>query len=565
MAEVFISYKRERRPAARHLEQILIRYGYTVWFDLALVRGHDYETQIERELAAAKAVIVLWCGLSVQSPGVRSEASRAKSQDKLVPLVIEPCQLPLFSTLEQNIDLTAAAGSPRDHALDAVLDDLERLVGRAPLPDYKALRDYEATWRGMTGGLSFARLPLEPVAAPEIEIGGETGASGGASAAASPGHDYGFWERQWDRQGEGSNLVALSAIADEAPRYFADQARARIAAIEAERQRAEAERRDQAERQRAEETVARQRQAAEARYKAEGRVHIQAPHVHGAPDGWFLPGNGRTEWFRDLADGPEMVVVPAGRFRMGSPAGTGADRERPDREVTIARPFAVGLAPVTRGQFAAFVAATQRDMSGGAYGWTGTEWKHDAGYSWNNPGFAQGDDHPVVCVHWLDAVDYAQWLAKATSQPYRLLSEAEWEYACRATTTTAYNTGDAITRAQANFGSNEKGTTPVRKYPPNLWGLSDMHGNVWEWCQEYRHPVSVADQSGLWRPLAVQPCRQSDTSTQGRRRADLLGCAGDHPARPFRQRPGAPEGAESSDRTAACRHRADPADRSGIL
>src|SRR5262249_38630167 len=107
MADVFISYKRERRPAARHVEQILIRYGYSVWFDLALVRGQNYEAQIERELTVAKAVIVLWCGLSVASPGVRSEASRAKSLGKLIPLVIEPCTLPLFSTLEQNIDLTA--------------------------------------------------------------------------------------------------------------------------------------------------------------------------------------------------------------------------------------------------------------------------------------------------------------------------------------------------------------------------------------------------------------------------------------------------------------------------
>lgn len=168
MADVFISYKRERRPAARHLEQILIRYGYSVWFDLALLRGADYEEQIQRELNAAKAVIVLWCGLSVQSPGVRSESSRAKAQGKLVPVVIEPCELPLFSTLDQRIDLTAATGSPRDHALDSILDDVERLVGRAPVADLKALRDYEATWRTMTGGLPFARLPLEQVASVEV-------------------------------------------------------------------------------------------------------------------------------------------------------------------------------------------------------------------------------------------------------------------------------------------------------------------------------------------------------------------------------------------------------------
>jgi tetratricopeptide (TPR) repeat protein len=171
MADVFISYKRERRPAARHLEQILIRYGYSVWFDLALVRGKDYEAQIERELTAAKAVIVLWCGLSVLSEGVRSEATCAKADGKLIPLVIEPCKLPLFSTLEQNVDLTSATGSPRDPAFDPVLDDLERLVGRPPQVDLKALRDYEATWRSM-GALSLARLPQERNVAAEAVIGG---------------------------------------------------------------------------------------------------------------------------------------------------------------------------------------------------------------------------------------------------------------------------------------------------------------------------------------------------------------------------------------------------------
>lgn len=235
MAEVFISYKRERRPAARHLEQILIRYGYTVWFDLALVRGKDYEAQIEHELTAAKAVIVLWCKLSVASEGVRSEANRAKSDDKLIPLVIEPCRLPLFSTLDQNIDLSAVTGSPRDPALDPLLDDLERLIGRPPQPDLKALREYEATWRSM-GAWSLAGFPLEEGIVMEAVIG-----RGAGAVAGPPTHDYAFWERQWEKHGMSTNLVVLHAIVEEAPRYFAEQARARIAEIEVEQKLREAE------------------------------------------------------------------------------------------------------------------------------------------------------------------------------------------------------------------------------------------------------------------------------------------------------------------------------------
>jgi hypothetical protein len=317
MADIFISYKRERRAAARHLEQILLRYGYSVWFDLELVRGQDYEAQIERELSAAKAVIVMWCGLSVGSPGVRSEANRAKSRGKLIPLIIEPCELPLFSTLEQNIDLTAAAGSPRDHAFDPVLDDLERLVGRAPQPDYKALRDYEATWRAM-GALPLARFPLEAAPPSEVIIGDAVA----MSSTADRVHDYAFWERQWEKHGAAANLVALRAIAEDAPRYFADQARARIAEIEAE-QRRQAEREQQAReaeaKQKAEqERVERRRAAAGYVDRTEGRIKVDAGIVHGVSDGWFKPGAGKVEWFKDIDIGPELVVVPAARpFAIG--------------------------------------------------------------------------------------------------------------------------------------------------------------------------------------------------------------------------------------------------------
>jgi len=92
-------------------------------------------------------------------------------------------------------------------------------------------------------------------------------------------------------------------------------------------------------------------------------------------------------------------------------------------------------------------------------------------------------------VNWHDAQAYAAWLREQSGgKAYRLLSEAEWEYCCRAGTTSAYSTGDEITPAQANFGLNSKGTTPVSRFPPNAWGLRDMHGNVWEWCEDNWHP-----------------------------------------------------------------------------
>jgi formylglycine-generating enzyme required for sulfatase activity len=184
-----------------------------------------------------------------------------------------------------------------------------------------------------------------------------------------------------------------------------------------------------------------------------------------------------------------MVVISAGQFMMGSPAGIGDSNEHPQRRVTIAQPFAVGLAPVTRAEFAAFVAATGHKAEGGAYIWDGNQVKLDKTNSWRGPAFQQGDDHPVVCVNWHDAEAYVAWLRKATgNKPYRLLSETEWEYCCRAGTSTAYSTGEKIEQHQANFAMNEKGTTPFSKYPANAWGLRDMHGNVWEWCADNWQP-----------------------------------------------------------------------------
>jgi formylglycine-generating enzyme required for sulfatase activity len=130
--------------------------------------------------------------------------------------------------------------------------------------------------------------------------------------------------------------------------------------------------------------------------------------------------------FRECADCPEMVVAPAGRFTMGSPSGEKerSSDEGPQHTVTIGKAFAVGKFHVTRDQFAAFA--------------TETGYAAHSGCDWRNPGFTQEGSHPVVCVSWDDANAYANWLGKKTGKPYRLVSEAEWEYAARAGTTTPF-------------------------------------------------------------------------------------------------------------------------------
>lgn len=213
--------------------------------------------------------------------------------------------------------------------------------------------------------------------------------------------------------------------------------------------------------------------------------------------------------FRDCAGCPEMVVVPPGRFSMGSPdADTerwSAEREGPVHAVEIARAFAVGRYEITRAQFAVFAMETGFSARG-CYRWTGTAWTNDEALDWRNPGYFQGEDEPVVCVSWADAKAYARWLAAKTGKPYRLLSEAEWEYAARAGTTTSRFWGDSADNgcAYANLGDRSMrdglGMTPwadcddgyvrsapVGRFLPNAFGLHDMLGNVWEWTEDCWH------------------------------------------------------------------------------
>ena len=222
--------------------------------------------------------------------------------------------------------------------------------------------------------------------------------------------------------------------------------------------------------------------------------------------------------FRDCEDCPLMVVVPAGSFTMGSTEAERTwalgqqgvqqewvDREMPQHPVEIERPLAVGKYEVTVGQFEAFVQATDHEMSDGCLVITVNEVKENVPNAWRSPGFEQSANHPVVCVSWGDAKSYIEWLSEKTGHRYRLLSEAEWEYAARGETTTMRPWGDDSDnnagRAYANgmdlAYTNESGGDPkldcsdgqvytasVGSYSANAFGLHDVIGNVFEWVED---------------------------------------------------------------------------------
>jgi formylglycine-generating enzyme required for sulfatase activity len=187
------------------------------------------------------------------------------------------------------------------------------------------------------------------------------------------------------------------------------------------------------------------------------------------------------QFFQDANWAPAMVVIPAGEFWMGSdesePDSQACERHR--HRVVIERAFALAQTPVTRQQFARFVDAN------GYPEWTVDDWERRS-------------KAPMVDVSWHDAQAYTRWLSEQLGANYGLPTEGQWEYACRAGTTTAYATGDTISTTQANFSrqlhgkdsalaGHPIGYVDVGSYPANPWGLHDMHGNIWEWVQDTWH------------------------------------------------------------------------------
>jgi formylglycine-generating enzyme required for sulfatase activity len=199
---------------------------------------------------------------------------------------------------------------------------------------------------------------------------------------------------------------------------------------------------------------------------------LQTVSVSPAAQPKLRTGEVFRDGFKNGTDGPEMIVIPSGKFRMGDIQGIGLNDEQPVHVVHIRRPFAVSRYEITFEQYDEFAKATGRQLP-------------------DDEGFGRGR-RPVIRVSWNEAVEYAAWLSKQTGKRYRLPTEAEWEYAARGGTDTAYWWGNEMKPGLANCIScgtrpEDRQTAPVGSFKPNPFGLFDTAGNVREWVQDCWH------------------------------------------------------------------------------
>jgi len=332
MSDIFIGYSRSDSAIAERLAQRFREEGWQVFIDRQTLVGRKWHKEIERELHAARAVVVLWSATSRDSDFVLEEAEYGKRKDILFPAFIERTEFPYGFGRIQTADLVAWDHRTKHAGLVQLLESL-RVHLNGSITELPIIAEPAKPIRAAQGVLSFDQTFRD-----KLQSGGE---------------------------------------------------------------------------------------------------------------------------------GPLMAVIPAGRFLMGSSESelNRSDDESPQHEVHIARPFALGVYTVTFNEYDRFCHETGRGLP--------------CDEKWGR------GNQPVINVSWHDAQSYCEWLSQESQHHYRLPSEAEWEYACRAGTETLYYTDECINKSQGHCCDIR--ALSVGSFSPNAFGLYDMHGNVWEWTQDCWH------------------------------------------------------------------------------
>jgi formylglycine-generating enzyme required for sulfatase activity len=449
MVDIFISCSNKDAQLTQGLARALESEGYTTWWDRDFAANDNFIDQIRRQLEEAKAVIAIWSNWSVTSKWVHAEASYAYKLNKLLTVCDPSFDLHRVPLPFNSLNTISIANRKKI---------LKALISYGVTPSRHRCTNTNVVALSKKGRIAKAIVDYDGENFRElIELGG-----------LDPSKHLRFWD--WSYLNfESADLRGY------------DFTGALLRNCRFQGARISGARFDKA-------NLA----GANLRDALDWREYVNnwIPDTDAPTDEHLKVG----AVFQDAPFAPEMVVVPPGRFWMGSKEGEGDDDERPQHEVTIPQAIAVGRYPVTLHEWAfaeddaEWVKATGRKPRAvRAEGWQ--------------------DGRPVIDVSWEDAREYVTWLSHKTGQPYRLLSEAEWEYACRAGSEAAYCFGDDEAELGVNawYDANSKGEThPVGGKKPNRFGLYDMHGNVWEWCEDAWHeryaykPGELKETGGAW-------------------------------------------------------------------
>lgn len=476
MADVFLSYRREDRAKAKALAGALAARGLDVWWDIELLPGERFADEIALVIGRAKAAVVLWSEGSVGSHWVKAEAQLALNRGILIPARLDHATLPLpFSELH-TADLNRWDGSPADPRLVPLLDAVARAAGGAK-PQVAGSTDAAAAmtssdlhthdaearlWAAVSTRnpqsareyhlylerhpkslfADLARMRLDDLERRKIP-GLKAMLGMGTAMVALIGGVFGL-VTAWPQV-----LSVLRSEPDSVATHSVPQERGPLVT-------------------------------------AVPAADLELPDCDGAvppkPCRDKLDDGGDCVWC------PEMAPLRAGHILMRGPSFNQKGAGEP---ISIPA-LAMSRYETTVAQFRVFAERTAYEAEGCNVAKSEIMSSFQPWSNWRTPGFEQDAHHPVVCLSQADAAAYADWLSDITGNDYRLPTAAEWEYAARAGTTTAYPLGEELRPDDANFGYRLGGTRPGGQYPPNAWGLHDVLGNAAEWTNS----CEAIEQSG---------------------------------------------------------------------
>jgi len=371
VADVFVSYKREDAEIAGRVVTALRESGISVWWDDGITPRQAWDLEIEQAISEASTVVVLWSPRSVTSEWVRTEAHYGKDRGKLVPVIVEPCTIPIAFTLTQTVNLANWQGGREDRQWRKLLTWITDLVSTKP---------------------GNANLPQGLVAAKTTNVYRD----------------------------------AIGTLPSGDPIY----------------------------------------------------------------DGAFInPSTPPGTVFRDGDRLPVMRIVPRGSFLLGTTIDDPdrATYEMPQKRIDIPASFAIGVYPVLASEYVRVMGAARSSPppQEPARGWF-SRFRGSQSPAEAPAPQTQADGVPVTNISYDEAQAFVNRLSSESQQSYRIPSEAEWEYACRSGSSSRYSCGDFIDASRAAFAMSS-GPVAAGTFPPNGFGLYDMHGNVREWTADLWH------------------------------------------------------------------------------